>query len=731
MSKSSPPELPHQTDQHRIALFSQSGNGPDQRDTLADMLPHCDIVLTPELSPLLHELKLGHFQVLLIDISAGVDNPVKELLDQIKPHVLPGQLPIIVLSRPESNTDLKLAIDLGANDFLYLPLQRHKTTVRLNNALAYSQCFKSHLAIQNSLQLASDTRKTKLDMLINTGLMMAMEKSRERLLDYILHEGQKLLNCDGATLYLVTKNNTLRYELRTRADVLPFDEISLLDSHGRQNNCYTATFAANNNQTVSINDVYRERYFDCSGARSLDAQTGYQTISLLTVPLAPRNGHVIGVLQFINAMDASGEIIPFRADMIELVEALAAQAAVALDNLKLIDGQKAATESIIRVIAAAIDTKSPHTGHHCVRVPELAIMLAEAACNQTEGPLAKFNFNSSDEWLEFKVGAWLHDCGKVTTPEYVIEKATKLDMLYNRIHEIRMRFEVLLRDAEITRLHSLLQGEDKTIADQRYAATKAELQADFAFIADCNMGQENMHSEDCDRIRAIAQKTWWRHFDDELGLSQLDTMQLQSQAKPTLPVQEQLLADKPKQVIPRPCDQFPDPALGIQMVAPKDLFNYGEIYNLTIRKGTLTAEDRYKINEHIIQTINLLEKVPFPDFLKRVPEYASTHHETLDGRGYPRKLTAKQLSIPARIMAIADIFEAITASDRPYKKPYTLSQAINILHTMKKNRHIDPDIFELFLSSGVYLQFAEKYLLPEQIDTVNVSHFIDSAHPVS
>jgi HD-GYP domain-containing protein (c-di-GMP phosphodiesterase class II) len=709
-----------------IALFSSTLSGPILRDNLLALIPHSDIFLVTQTSQLMPEILTGNIDMLLIDIEHSPENVAELLILDTKSQLLPNQLPILVLCTSAAIHIRNLMLSLGANDYINLPLDAGEVAVRIKNAQACRQLFKAHQAVRDNLAQEVKNRTAKLNLLIDSGLMMAVEKNREHLLAYILQEGQKLLHCDGATLYLVTKHDTLRFAVRTRQDILPFDELHLLDPLSHQANTkYVSCFAAHYKKTILIDDVYQERRFDFSGTRSFDTQTGYKTVSLLTVPMTPRNGKTIGVLQFINALDpATGNPIPFPVDVLPLIEALAAQAAVALDNLQLIDGQKSSTESIIRALAAAIDTKSPHTGHHCVRVPDLAVMLAEAACKETQGPLAEFKFDSEDQWLEFRVGAWLHDCGKITTPEYVIEKATKLDMFYNRIHEIRMRFEVLLRDAEIMRLESQLNGADPAAANRHFEQQKNQLFEDFAFIAECNMGRESMDNADRERIKQLAEKIWLRHFDDELGLSQQDSMRLASHPKPILPVKETLLADKLKHIIPRTNPQIPDPTLGIKMDMPEHLYNHGEIYNLCIRKGTLSREDRYKINEHIIETINLLEKVPFPDFLKRVPEYATTHHETLDGRGYPRQLTEKDLSIPARIMAVADIFEAITASDRPYKKPYTLSKSIKILYNMKNNRHIDAAVFELFLTSGVYLTFAHKYLLPEQIDDVNILEFL-------
>ena len=165
-------------------------------------------------------------------------------------------------------------------------------------------------------------------------------------------------------------------------------------------------------------------------------------------------------------------------------------------------------------------------------------------------------------------------------------------------------------------------------------------------------------------------------------------------------------------------------AEGFKENVPEHLYNYGEIYNLCIEKGTLTPEERYKINEHVIMSIKMLEKIPFPSHLSKIPEYAGTHHETLIGTGYPRKLTKSELSIPTRIMAIADIFEALTASDRPYKKAKTLSESIKIMSFMVKDQHIDADLFKLFLSSGIYKTYAQKYLKAEQIDEVDVKSYL-------
>jgi HD-GYP domain-containing protein (c-di-GMP phosphodiesterase class II) len=411
-------------------------------------------------------------------------------------------------------------------------------------------------------------------------------------------------------------------------------------------------------------------------------------------------------------------------DALHGVQSLAAQAGIVFENLALEQAQEDFMEALLKLLAGAIDAKSSYTGGHCARVPELARMLAEAASATRSGPLADFHFSTAQQWREFHIGTWLHDCGKVTTPEHVMDKATKLETVYNRIHEVRMRFEVLLRDAQIACLQEQQGGADAALAESRCAARVAELQADFAFVAECNIGGEVMAPERVQRLEQIAAQFWWRHFDDRLGLSHGERDHLTGFAPRPLPVREQLLADKPEHVVPRPPMDLQEHRYRFAMDVPEALYHYGELHNLRVQRGTLTPEDRFKINEHVIQTIVMLEQLPLPEDLKRIPEYAGTHHETLTGTGYPRRLDASQLSVPARIMAVADIFEALTAGDRPYKPAKTLSESLALLNRFKRDRHIDADVFDLFLTSGVYLEYARRFMKPEQMDAVDIAQYL-------
>ncbi|KFZ39190.1 hypothetical protein HR45_02015 [Shewanella mangrovi] len=390
--------------------------------------------------------------------------------------------------------------------------------------------------------------------------------------------------------------------------------------------------------------------------------------------------------------------------------------------------QQELLDAFIQLIAQAIDYKSPYTAGHCLRVPELALMLVRRANATNEAPFADFHFESESEWREFKVGAWLHDCGKITTPEHIVDKGSKLEMIYNRIHEVRMRFEVLLRDAEIDYLQQVAKHPQKQaeFAHQR-EVKRAQIMEDFAFVAKTNVGGELLSDEDKARLRQISQQQWTRYLSDRLGLGPLEERCYDElSAEEQLPVKEPLLADKPIHKVPRYHSVDYPEHLGIKMDVPALLYNHGELHNLMIERGTLTAEDRFKINEHIVSTIQMLDTLPFPADMAKVPRYASTHHETLDGRGYPRRLTAESLSIPERIMVLADIFEALTASDRPYKKAKPVSVSIKILYQMVQQGHVDADVFKLFLSSGIYLEYARRYLDDAQIDVVDIEAYMDA-----
>jgi hypothetical protein len=381
-------------------------------------------------------------------------------------------------------------------------------------------------------------------------------------------------------------------------------------------------------------------------------------------------------------------------------------------------------DSFIELIAGAIDAKSKYTGGHCSRVPELTLMLAKEASACEDEPFEDFKVETEEQIRELTIASWLHDCGKVITPEYVVDKATKLETIYNRIHEIRTRFEVIHRDLTIEALQRKLDGEDHKIVDKWLLQEHKSLIEEYELIAHSNVGSEFMEDEKIEKIKKIASRTWIRNFDDTIGLAHEEKQRVLLENSVT-PGIENLLSDKIRHIIPREHFDYKEyESMGFKTEVPEHLYNLGELNNIVIKAGTLSVEERFKIQEHVIMTIKMLEQLNFPENLKNVPLYAGAHHETLIGTGYPRGLTKEQMPLPARIMAIADVFEALTASDRPYKEPKTLSASIKILSFMVKDKHLDEDLFKLFLSSGIYKEYAQLNLKPDQIDEVDIEQYL-------
>lgn len=509
-----------------------------------------------------------------------------------------------------------------------------------------------------------------MERLTQVGIALSLEQDRDRLLEMILLEAKAIANADGGTLYFLTEEDTLEYVI-VRNDSLrmayggsvehkpPFKVIHLFDPQTGEPNYKTqVVHAVLHKMPVNIDDVYEEDSFDFAGTKEFDKKYGYRTQSVLTIPMISHRGEAIGCLQLVNAKDPkTWETAAFTDEVCLIVQSLASQAAVILDNKNLIAAQKLLLESFIEMLAHAIDRKSPYTGKHCVYVPQLVEMIAKAACDAKSGKFADFNL-SEEEMYELHIAGWLHDCGKVITPVHIMDKATKLETIHDRIDAVRARFEVLRREAKIRHL----EGKTDKVG---YDAELAKIDDDQKFIEMCNQGGEFLEDDKIARIKAFSQVM----------------IEMNGKQAPFL--------------------------------------SENEIYNLSIRRGTITMEERQIMNDHMVHTVTMLEAMPWPKHLKRVPEIACGHHEKMDGTGYPRGILAGTMSIPARMMAIADVFEALTANDRPYKKPKKLSEAMKIIGDFKRTNHLDPDVVDFFVSSKVYLHYAQQFLPTEQIDLVD------------
>ena len=563
----------------------------------------------------------------------------------------------------------------------------------------------------DELAATMDGMKRTIRRFIDVSSAVAAEEDFDRLLPMLLRETLATAGADAGVLYLADERILAPVTAVSGQGAELKDKLLAVDL-GNTGPLLGAALL----ESAPRAGMLQEADITSLGLDAAVAAVG--ATHAIAVPLLNRRHHLVGAMMLLRRT-------PIEDAQLSFVRALSDSAAGSLETRELIKAQKDLFEAFIQLLAGAIDAKSPYTGGHCARVPELTKMLAHAACAETSGPFRNFQL-TEDQWEEVHVAAWLHDCGKVTTPEYVVDKATKLETIYDRIHEVRMRFEVLKRDAEISCMKSIAAGEPEAAARDRLAAELKQLDDDFVFVAICNEGGEFMAPEKVARLKAIAQRTWTRTLDDRIGIGHEEKSRKDRSAAPVLPAVERLLADKPEHMFERrPQDRMPeDNKWGFRMAVPELLYNRGELHNLAVERGTLSDEDRYKINEHIVQTLIMLSQLPFPKNLRNVAEIAGGHHEKMDGTGYPRRLKKDEMSPVARMMAIADIFEALTAADRPYKKGKTLSEAIKIMSFMKKDQHIDPELFELFLRSGIYHQYAERFMNPEQIDEVNIAQYL-------
>ncbi len=544
------------------------------------------------------------------------------------------------------------------------------------------------------------------------------EKNFDTLLEKIGNESRVSAGADAVCIFLVNEE-TKTLEPGVYCDEhqclwkVPLCSFSLNDE-----NCFTAA--------VRKGEVHKQvlQEGDVEGVNEL-VKAGDKIVTASCIPLKDRQGTSMGVVSLFFKEKSPEKEISYLNERIVFVQKMSSLAGITLETRQLIQKQKELFNAFIKLIAGAIDAKSPYTGGHCQRVPVIASLLAQAACDVKDGAFADFSLDE-EQWEELHVASWLHDCGKVTTPEFVVDKATKLETIYDRIHEVRMRFEVLKRDAEVNAWQSISEGNDTEQVKGELHQLLEQLDDDFLFIAKCNEGGEFMSQESIDRLHEIAKRTWTRTLNDREGISWEEGQRKERSESQDLPVVEKILSDKEEHLILRDASDHmaKDNPWGFKIEEPEHLYNKGEVHNLSVARGTLSNEERFKINDHIVQTIKMLNELPYPKHLINVPEIAGGHHETTKGTGYPRKLTADQMSVPAKMMVIADVFEALTASDRPYKKAKKLSEALRIMSFMYKDGHFDAELYKLFLTNGVYRQYGEKYLAPDQVDEVDINNYM-------
>ncbi|KAA1164533.1 HD-GYP domain-containing protein [Pseudoalteromonas fuliginea] len=526
--------------------------------------------------------------------------------------------------------------------------------------------------------------KINLHHFIDISVRLTTEKDSSKLLDDILQVIMSIANSDAGTIYSITDNKQLKFEtvINESLDLylggrlgkpVDFPNIDLFID-GKENKTAIVAHAVNSGEVINIPDVYAALPFDMSAARAMDARTGYRTQSMLTIPLKDHADDIIGVIQLINVKDDENNNIPFSEELVTLVRSFASLGAISLTNSALIKDMEELFATFAEAIAMAIDEKSPHTGGHCKRVPALTLMLADAVHLIDKGPLATFKMSDAERH-ELDIAGWLHDCGKIATPDHVMEKSTKLETIFDRIKFIDAKFEIISRDLKIAYQQKIISAMKKNkpievLQFERLLDTELkQLALDRALLQRVNVGGEFLGEEEQTHIQRIS-------------------------------TQYQLKINGEK--IP--------------------LLSDNEVENLMIRRGTLTQGERDIMKRHMDITKNILDILPFPKHLSNVSEYALGHHEKLDGTGYPRGLTKEQMSVPARLMAIADIFEALSAVDRPYKKAKPVSECLHILGSMVNQNHLDADIFAVFIESEVYKHYINEYAKPEQLDEVDLDN---------
>jgi HD-GYP domain-containing protein (c-di-GMP phosphodiesterase class II) len=486
------------------------------------------------------------------------------------------------------------------------------------------------------------------------------------LLEMIVDQARSFTNADAGTLYIV-EDNTLRFQivqndsLKIRmggktGETIPFPPVELKESN-------VSAFVALKGTSVNIPDVYDTDLFDFTGPKKFDQSTGYRSKSMLVVPMKNHDNDVIGVLQLLNATNPTNkQVIAFSQDYENLSESLASQAAVSITNAKLISNMTELFEAFVKVMATAIDEKSPVTGGHIRRVADLTLTMAEVIHNHDGGTFKDITF-SPDQMYELRIAAYMHDIGKVTSPVEIVEKAKKLQTIFDRIHYVRLRMDYMIQKVK-------LEGQEKKIALLEKKADTSEIkkiEADSekqileleeirAFINKCNEPGEFLEDETLERLKEISQKTY---FDNE------------GQEQPFI--------------------------------------TEDELVNLSIRRGSITEAERKKMQDHAAVTLRMLKQIPFTKKLKNIPSFAGAHHEFINGKGYPLGLKGDEIPFEGKLMAVTDIAEALTASDRPYKKAMPLETVYRILRSMSEKGELDSELVELFIGQEIYKIYQEKH----------------------
>jgi len=512
----------------------------------------------------------------------------------------------------------------------------------------------------------SDRLKSQLKNLTDIGRALSGERNLNDLLTMIVDHACNFTHADGGTLYLLS-DNKLHFKIvqnKSKGILMNGEsDIGSIFAPIELNESHVSAYVAIHGKPVNIPDVYDSQLFDFTGPKKFDKANNYRSKSMLVIPMKNHEEDIIGVLQLLNAQDTgTGEVIPFAPEFENMTESLAAQAAIAVSNVNLINDIEKLFESFVEVMATAIDEKSPVTGGHIRRVANLTMVMAEVVHEKKEGVFEKYNF-SPEKFYELKIAAWMHDIGKVTTPVEVIEKSKKLQTIFDRIHHVDTRMKYVIQEAKLEGMEKKIKllkdnASFEEIKDLDYEIQQKieKLQEIREFILKCNEPKEFLEEEVIAKLQEIQKMTF-------IDIDGIETNYL----------------------------------------------SLDELKNLSISKGSITEEERQIMKNHTSITLDMLHKIPFTKKLKNIPHFAGAHHECLDGSGYPLGLKEEEIPFEGKLMAVTDIAEALTASDRPYKNAMPLDKVYNILRSMVKNKQLDHDLVELFINEEIYPKYLEKH----------------------
>lgn len=482
-------------------------------------------------------------------------------------------------------------------------------------------------------------RNEKLQNILDAAKHLGSERNIDRLLERILDEAQETMDCDRCSLFIVDHD---RGELWSKIAQGSESEIRFPIGKGIAGQC------AATREPILINDAYADERFN----PEVDKATGYRTRNILTVPMLDADGLITGVIQALNKHGGQD----FSAEDQELLMALGGQAAVAVENALLHRDIERLFEGFIKASVYAIEARDPTTSGHSERVAVLTVGVAEAV-NRDPPPAHRGVRFSDDEIRELRYAALLHDFGKVGVREHVLVKANKLYP-----HELEL-------------------------LEQRFELARAATETHFLRERVKLLEPAGLHGDACEACRRLEE-------EERRALEELDELLafIQKCNRPT--VLEEGGFERLHDVARRTFRARSGEAV--------PLLTEREVLNLSIPRGSLNPEERAEIESHVTHTYHFLKEIPWTRDLRRVPEIAYKHHEKLDGRGYPRAEGSEAIPVQTRIMTIADIYDALTASDRPYKRAMPHEKALDILHMDAKKGALDADLLEVFIQAEVH-----------------------------